>query len=140
MRYLNFLALNDAYFQRITPDDIEPIELGQAYERIIEPLRVGKLAVVKRGTSYTATGSIGSKRATITIHDENVPIAVIAICLHSRTATPLWRELYQGSNLPDLPPPAAPWVGVRYDVPETALPDWLDRLAWHAAWHLLNDE
>lgn len=136
MNHINFLALNDAYQLRITLDDIEPVELGRAYENLLEPIGRGQVATVKRGTGYTATGEIGSKRAVITVRDENAQLAVIAICLHSRTATPLWRELYQGSSLPDLLPPAAPWVAIRYDAPAAVIPDWIDRLAWHAAWHL----
>lgn len=139
MSYLNFLALNDAYFKRVTFDDIEPIELGRAYENLLQPISQGLAATVKRHTGYTATGEISGKRAVFTVSDEGIQIAVIAICLHSRAATSLWREIYQGGDLPDLLPPAAPWVCVRYNVPETALPDWLDRLAWHAAWYLLND-
>ncbi|NHR07455.1 hypothetical protein HA052_19880 [Chromobacterium haemolyticum] len=140
MKHLNFLALNDAYYQEITFDDIEPVELGSAYENLLEPLSSGRTATVRRGTGYTASGEIGGKRAVFTIRDEGVPIAVIGVCLHSRSSPQLWRELYHGEALPDLLPPAAPWVAVRYEVAETVIPPWLDRLAWHAAWYLAEEQ
>ncbi|MBE5528925.1 hypothetical protein A9J41_14395 [Laribacter hongkongensis] len=139
MKFLNFIALTDAYSRRITLDDIEPVELGRAYENLLAPVSAGETATLKRGTGYTATGEISGKRAVFSICDENVQIASIAVCLHSRAATPLWRELYQGGHLPDLLPPAAPWVAIRYDVPESDIPPWLDLLGWHAAWYLMEE-
>ena len=139
MDYLNFVVLNDAYTKRITRDDIEIVEYGRAFENVIDPIRRGTVATVKRSTGYTATGEISGKRAVITIYDEGAQIAAIGICLHSRASKSAWGELHQGGELPDLIPPSVPWVAVRYDVAEIALPPWLDMLAWHVGWYLLDE-
>ncbi|MCG9062965.1 hypothetical protein LH427_13755 [Laribacter hongkongensis] len=139
MKHLNFIVLNDAYRLRITLDDIEPVELGRAYENLLAPVMAGETAMLKRGTGYTATGEVSGKRAVFNIRDEGVQMAAIGVCMHSRAAQNVWKELYQGGELPDLIAPPAPWVAVRYDVPDTAVPPWLDRIAWHAAWYLVMD-
>ncbi|MCG9026308.1 hypothetical protein LH462_01600 [Laribacter hongkongensis] len=139
MEYLEFIALTDSYRQRITLHDIDQVELGHAYENLLAPVMTCKTATLKCGTGYTATGHISWKRAYFSIFDDDVQIASIAVCLHSTTATPLWCLLYLSEHPPSLPPSNDPWVAIRYDGPESATPQWLARLAWHAAWYLMEE-
>ncbi|MES2879167.1 MAG: hypothetical protein V4713_12155 [Pseudomonadota bacterium] len=142
MNQITYIALTDGYVERVTSNDVDPAEMAGVIDRSIEPVRVGGPGwALNRKSGYTCTGEIGSKRATFTLLDEGVPIAVLAICMHSRASTPLWNWLHDNAtrSLPDMNgPPAAPWVAMRYDVPEEILPDWIDWWAKTVGWALIT--
>lgn len=138
--FVTYIALNDSYAERVESIDVEPGSMGSAWERVIVPVHSGQAGIVKASGAYTATGRVGSKSSLIELRDEGVRIAVIGICLHSRSSEKLWRELLDGSPV-ELPSwgdaPQPPWCAMRYEVPETVLPDWLDYWAKSVAWSLL---
>lgn len=142
MNYLNFVCLNDAFSERVDAFQIEPVEIGRASEQVIEPIRAGLVATVKSSTGYTMTGTIQGKIASLVLCDEGTPIGLICICLHSRASQSLWESMYATAarELPDLiGPPSVPWLAVRYDVAEQALPEWLDQTAKSIAWTLATE-
>jgi hypothetical protein len=141
--FLVYVVLNDGTTERVSAADVDASEIAGVIDRTILPVQGGAPGwALNRRSGYTVTGDIGSKRALLTLHDETMPIAQIAICLHSRSSLPLWRQLSAGAvqNIPELPePPAAPWCALRYDVSELALPDWIHWWAKDVAWALVEN-
>lgn len=142
-KYLTFVALNDSYSERVEAIAVEPASIGAALERVIEPIRAGQRGIPRRNTDYSVAGEIGGKRSMFAVLDADVPIAAIAVCLHSRAADQLW-HLINDTAVTDLPdivgPPGVPWCAIRYDAPKAALPDWLDDFAKTIAWTLMTEK
>lgn len=140
MKFLTYIALNDGYAERVTAQDVDPAEMAGVIDRTIEPVRLRQQGwALNRKSGYYVRGEIGSKRSTLVLLDDTVPIAVVGVCTHSRASDGLWRWMHEHAvtHLPDMiGPPSAPWACLRYDVPETVLPDWIDWWAKTAAWAL----
>lgn len=138
--YIRYVALNDGYAENCEKEEIEPIDLGKAFENVIIPIYSGNIGV-KFKRDYSVSGELTKKKALISLLENGTEIAVVAICLHSRPAKKLWHELIS-SSLVDLPdfgdePPQAPWTSMRYNVPESELPEWLDYWCKSIAWSMI---
>lgn len=144
MSYLLYIALNDQIRERVTSADCDAAEQAGIIDRTLLPvLQTGQGWADSRKSGYTVHGEINSKAASFQLFDEGVPIAVLAVSLHSKTSARMWAWLHDHSPIPlpengDAPPPA--WAALRYDVPETALPDWIDWWAKHVGYALLTRE
>lgn len=140
MSYLTYIAINDGFAERIAAADVDPAEMAGVIDRSIEPVRAGGLGwALNRKSGYRVCGEIGGKGSMLMLLDETVPIAVLVVCTHSRASPGLWSKLHQQAvtPLPDMGgPPPAPWCCLRYDVPETVLPDWIDWWAKTVGWAL----
>lgn len=138
--YIRYVALNDGYAENSEKEEIEPIDLGKAFENVLMPIYSGNTGV-KFKHEYSVKGELTKKKALISLLKNGEEIAVVAICLHSRPANKLWNEIIQSSvvDLPDLgsEPPQAPWASMRYSVPEDELPEWIDYWCKSVAWSMI---
>lgn len=139
--YLIYASVTDGYSERAERAD--PAEEAYLIDRTLLPLAGGAEGYAdSRRSGYRVRGDLGSKRATLQLLDEGVPIAVVAVCLHSRASPGLWKWLrdHAPTQLPDMTEPPAPWVAMRYDCPEAALPPWIDEWAKGVGTALMNRE
>lgn len=135
---MHYIVLNEQSIERVTPQDIDPAELAGVIDRTVIPVQNGQTGhAFSRRLGYTVTGSIGGKRARLTLFDENALIAELSVCAHSRSSPSLWREAHGPMALiSDAPPP--PWCALRYVVAEVALPEWLDWWAKTTGWAIVD--
>lgn len=141
MTHLIYASVTDGYSEKAENPD--PAEQAYVIDRTLLPLAGGAEGYAdSRKSGYRVRGDLGSKRATMKLFDEGVPIAVVAVCLHSRSSKGLWAWLREHATheLPDLPEPPAPWVAMRYDCHESALPPWIDEWAKNVGHALLGRE
>lgn len=138
---VSFLSLSDAYEERFDIAEIEPVEIGSVYERVIVPIRSGEAATARVGTGYMIRGDISGKRAAFSLYDESVEIARAAVCMHSRASVPLFGQIAAGTEFSGTTPQflrlKVPWVVVSRTAPDHVIPDWLDALAKSIAASLL---
>jgi hypothetical protein len=130
MSYMIYVSITDGHSERAERAD--PAEEAYIIDRTLLPLAGGAEGYANsRLSGYRVRGDLGSKRATLQLLDDGTPIAVVAVCLHSRASPGLWKWLYDHATaeLPDMTAPPAPWVAMRYDCPEAALPPWIDNWA-----------
>lgn len=142
MNHINFITLNESRSERVTADDIDPVEMAGVIDRSILPVREGGQGwALNRRSGYYVRGEIGGKRSMLVLVDETAPIATLCICMHSRASESLWLWLHDHAAMP-LPgmigPPPAPWACLRYDVDAVVLPDWLAWWAKTTAWALAS--
>lgn len=144
MSHLLYTVPQDGLIERVTRLDCDASEQAGIIDRTLIPvLSSGQGWADSRKSGYTVRGEINSKAASFQLFDEGVPIAVLAVSLHSKTSAKLWAWLHDHSPHPllensDAPPPA--WAALRYDVPEAALPPWLDWWAKHVGYALMTRE
>ncbi len=144
MSHLLYTALNDQTRERVTQVDCDAAEQAGIIDRTLLPvLHTGQGWADSRKSGYTVRGEISGKAASFQLFDEGVPIAVLAVCLHSKTSGRMWSWLHDHSPVPlpengAAPPPA--WAALRYDVPEMALPSWIDWWAKHVGYALMTRE
>lgn len=144
MSHLIYIALNDQVRERVTQEDCDAAEQAGIIDRTLLPvLATWQGWADSRRSGYTVSGEIKSNSATFQLLDEGVPVAVLAVCLKAKASAGLWRwiKAHAATELPesgDAPPPA--WAALRYDVPEAALPSWIDWWAKHVAFALLTRE
>lgn len=141
MSYMIYASITDGYSERAENPD--PVEQAYVIDRTLLPLVAGAEGHAdSRHSGCRVRGELGKKRATLQLFDEGVPIAVVAVCLHSRASPGLWAWLSDGAatELPDLPEPPAPWVAMRYDCHESDLPHWIDEWAKTVGTALLHRE
>ncbi len=139
--YLIYASVTDGYSERAENPD--PAEQAYVIDRTLLPIAGGAEGFAdSRHSGYRVRGELGKKRSTLQLFDEGVPIAVVAVCLHSRASPGLWAWLrdHATSELPDMTEPPAPWVAMRYDCPEAALPPWIDQWAKTVGTALLHRE
>ena len=137
-----YRLLNDGRSQRITNEDCDAVEQAGIIDRTLLPvLETGHGWADSRRSSYTVTGNIGAKRSHFQLFDEGVPIAVLAVCLHQRANSATWGWLHTNAAnmiIQEHPAPPPPWVALRYDVHQAALPTWLGWWAKHVGFALLT--
>jgi len=130
---ISHLCLSDAYENWFDVAEVEPVEIGSIYERVIVPIQSGKVASARAGTGYTISGEIGNKRAAFSLYDEGVEIARLAVCMHSRASVPLFSQIADGTEFSGVTPQflklKVPWCVVSLTAPDHIMPDWLDALA-----------
>lgn len=134
MSYLHWLVLNDGTSERVSLDDIDASEESAAISRVLIPLTESEVGWPRgKNSPYTAVGEVSGKYALLRLLDERAPLADIAVCLHSRAASGLWRRLWpNGPNDDSMSvsfadkPQSSPWCAVRCYAPENVLPDWFD--------------
>lgn len=137
-KFVNVICQNDGYVERVTQDDIEPIEVGRVIESVILPIRsgAGVVQINQQHPSWTAAGDIQGKQAMFAVTCNGEVVADIAICLHSRSAERLWHQFTAsapaGVDLVDtIYPENAPWAVVRWRYqPENWLERWVLVLAY----------
>ncbi|MBR8657841.1 hypothetical protein KDH83_31475, partial [Achromobacter sp. Marseille-Q0513] len=92
---------------------------------------------------YAVRGEINASAASFQLLNEGCPIAVLAVSLNAKTSRRMWEWIHVHSPTP-LPEngiaPEPAWAALRYDVPETVLPDWIDWWAKHVGHALLHRE
>ena len=142
--FIHYIVLNDRTQERVPYSWADAGEQAGIIDRTLLPVAGGAQGWARgRKDGYTVSGDIGSKRAVLTLHDESVPIATLGVCLHSRPSAELWTMLHVDAVQPVVAfmrAPSPPWCALRYDVPETALPDWLDWWAKHVGIALATRE
>lgn len=144
MNHLLYIALNDQFRERVLPEDCDSIEQAYIIERSLIPvLLTGRGWADSRKSGYAVRGEIHPHSARFHLFDEGVHIADVAVALSDETSEPLWDGLHINSPRPlpengGAPPP--PWVALRYDVPEMALPAWLDWWVKHVGYALVTRE
>lgn len=127
MTHLIYASVTVGYSEKAEKPD--PAEQANVIDRTLLPLAGGSEGYAdSRKSGYRVRGDLGKKRATMQLFDKGAPIAVVAVCLHSRASKGLWAWLRNHAihTLPDLAEPPVPWVAMRYDCPESALPPWID--------------
>lgn len=144
MNHLLYLALNDGVRERVVIDDIDPVEQAGIIDRTLLPvLETGRGWADSRKSGYSVTGQISSNAASFVLLDEGVQIAVVAVSLHQKTSAKMWAWLHDHARapLPDNgPAPEPTWAALRYDVPEGALPPWIDWWGKHVGFALMMRE
>ena len=140
MTYLLYVVPQDDFSERVTREDCDAIEQAGIIDRTLLPvLQTGQGWADSRKSGYTVTGEIKSNAATFVLHDDSGPVAVLAVCLHSKTSAKLWQWIHS-PNVSDSAPPQPAWAALRYDVPEASLPPWLDWWAKHVGFALMGRE
>lgn len=145
MSYLLYIVINEQTRERITQIDCDAVEQAGIIDRTLLPvLQSGQGWADSRKSGYTVRGEINSKAASFQLLDENVPIAVLAVALNAKVSAKMWAWIHEHSPVPLLqengPPPSPAWAALRYDVPEVALPTWIDWWAKHVGYALLKRE
>lgn len=144
MTHLLYIAMNDQIRERVTQQDCDATEQAGIIDRTLLPvLAAGQGWADSRNSGYTVRGEINRNAASFQLLDEGVPIAVLAVALHAKTSARMWSWLHEHSAHPlpengTAPPPA--WAALRYDIPEAALPPWIDWWAKHVGYALLTRE
>lgn len=142
MSYLNYIVLNDQRQERVQSGDCDAAEQAGIIDRTLIPVySSGQGWADSRRSSYTVRGEINANAASFVLADEGVQIAALAILLHSKTSARMWAWLHDHTpvTLPENgPPPPPAWAALRYDVPEVALPPWLDWWAKHVGYALMT--
>lgn len=144
MNYVQYVVLNDGLRVRVTHDDCDAVEQAGIIDRTLLPvLATGQGWADSRKSGYTVTGQIKSNSASLQLLDAGVPVATLAVCLKAKASAAMWEWIKAHAVTPlldtgEAPPPA--WAALRYDVPEAALPSWLDWWAKHVAFALLTRE
>ena len=142
MSYLNYIVLNDQHQERVQSGDCDAAEQAGIIDRTLIPVySSGQGWADGRRSSYTVRGEINANAASFVLSDEGVQIAALAISLHSKTSARMWAWLHDHTpvTLPENgPPPPPAWAALRYDVPEVALPPWLDWWAKHVGYALMT--
>jgi len=143
-QHLLYIVINDGWSERVTQGDIDAAEQAGIVDRtLLQVLETGNGWADSRRSGYTVTGSIRSNAATFVLHDEGVPIATLGVCLKQKAGPGVWSMLRTNAagELPDIGgTPQPPWAALRYDVPETALPPWLDWWAKNVGFALMTRE
>ena len=144
MRHMLYIVLNDQHRERVTQIDCDAAEQAGIIDRTLLPvLATGQGWADSRKSGYSVRGEIRANAASFALYDEGVQIAVLAVCLHSKTSSRMWAWLNEHApiSLPDngVPPPPA-WAALRYDVAEVALPPWIDWWAKHVGYALMTRE
>lgn len=144
MSHLLYIALNDQTRERVMPGDCDASEQAGIIDRTLLPvLQAGQGWADSRKSGYTVRGEIHANAASFQLFDEGVPIAVLAVALNSKNSARMWSWIHEHAPVPlpdngPTPPPA--WAALRYDVPEIALPPWVDWWAKHVGYALMMRE
>ena len=142
MTHLLYIVLNDQHRERVTSIDCDAAEQAGIIDRTLLPvLQAGQGWADSRKSGYTVRGEIHANAASFQLFDEGVPIAVLAVALNSKNSARMWSWIHEHAPvpLPDngaAPPPS--WAALRYDVHESALPEWIDWWAKHVGYALLT--
>lgn len=142
--FLIYTVLNDSTRERVCREDCDASEQAGIIDRTLLPvLQTGQGWANSRKSGYTVRGEIHAKAASFQLFDEGAPIAVLAVSLHSKTSARMWDWIHEHAPGPlpsngDAPQPA--WAALRYDVPESVLPDWIDWWAKHVGYALMMRE
>lgn len=144
MSYLLYVVLNDQYRERVQSSDCDAAEQAGIIDRtLIAVYSSGQGWADNRRSGYKVRGEIHANAASFVLLDESVQIAAMAIALHSKASARMWAWLHDHSPgpLPDNgPPPPPAWAALRYDVPEVALPPWIDWWAKNVGYALMTRE
>lgn len=144
MSHLLYIVLNDQHRERVTQQDCDAAEQAGIIDRTLLPvLATGHGWADSRKSGYTVRGEIRANAASFVLYDEGVQIAVLAVALRSKASARMWSWLHEHApvQLPDNgPPPPPAWSALRYDVPEIALPTWIDWWAKHVGYALMTRE
>lgn len=144
MKHLLYIVLNDGWRERVTQQDCDATEQAFIIDRTLLPvLATGSGWAGSRKSGYIVTGHITNNSAKFDLADEGGKIATLAVALHSKHSEQTWALLHAHATapLPDNgPPPPPPWAALRYDVPEAALPPWIDWWAKHVGFALMTRE
>lgn len=144
MSHLLYVVLNDQIRERVTSIDCDAAEQAGIIDRTLLPvLQTGQGWADNRRSSYTTRGDIHANAASFVLLDEGVQVAALAVALNAKTSARMWAWLHDHAqtSLPEngSPPPPA-WAALRYDVPEIALPPWIDWWAKHVGYALMTRE
>lgn len=138
MAFLRHELLARGTAERITGYDMEPVDIGSVFERVIKPLQAGQTPAIHRGTGYTARGTASATRLQLTVFDEGVPVAVLGVCLRARDSAGLWAQVHEIAGwTPAGDAPPAPWSALAELMDQSVLPDWLRYWAKSVAYSLL---
>lgn len=144
MSYLDYIVLNDQHRERVEQADCDAVEQAGIIDRTLIPVySTGQGWADSRRSSYTVRGEIHSNAASFVLFDEGVQTAALAVALHAKTCARMWAWLHDHAqtSLPENgPPPPPTWAALRYDVPEVALPPWIDWWAKHVGYALMTRE
>lgn len=144
MSHLLYIVLNDQLRERVTQIDCDAAEQAGIIDRTLLPvLQTGQGWADSRRSSYTVRGEIHANASSFVLLDEGVQIAALAVALNAKTSMRMWAWLHDhaATQLPENgPPPPPAWAALRYDVPEIALPPWLDWWAKHVGFALMTRE
>lgn len=144
MSHLLYAVLNDGLRERVQREDIDASEQAGVIDRTLLPvLKNGQGWADSRKSSYRVTGEISRNAASFVLLDDDAQIAVLAVSLRQKTSGKMWAWLHEHarSALPDSgPAPQPAWAALRYDVPEMALPTWLDSWAKQVGFALMTRE
>lgn len=132
MSYLDVFNVSTVRHWRSVPEDVDPGELGRAFERVIVPIYAGGEGRPWRQGEFTASGEIGKKRSVLTLREAGQPLAVLGICLHSRASKPLLKML---AGIPDDEGLSVPWLVIRME--QDSMPPWVEPWALQVAWSLI---
>lgn len=144
MSRLLYIAINDQIREWVQSGDCDAAEQASIIDRTLLPvLTTSQGWADSRKSGYSVRGEIRANAASFALYDEGVQIAVLAVCLHSKTSSRMWAWLHEHAPMPlpdnGAPPPPA-WAALRYDVAEVALPPWIDWWAKHAGYALMTRE
>jgi hypothetical protein len=143
MKYLNYICVNDSYSERVDVLHADPVEVAAVIDRALLPLAQGaECGHANSRRTVQVRGELGAKLSTLVLSVDGEQLAAVVVCLHSRSSAGGWSWLREHSpcELPDMLPPAAPWVALRYDCTANDLPHWIDSWAKNAGLALLRRE
>ncbi len=105
---------------------ISHADVTQAFEDYVRPLAQRGWCLGEPGdSSYTVSGTLTPHFAKLTLFDEGVPVACIAVCLTPDSST----RLIHSMLAPAQAAPGnmvVPWVASRWLVDPLVIPPWLD--------------
>lgn len=131
MKYIRWTVLNDGVTEKVPEDWIDASEEAGVIDRTLIPIVSGGKGRINRNLPFGVTGEITSKGALLTLDYEGAPIAVIAVCLHSRSAPALWAAAHNAIGKELGARPEAPWCAIAQLAPYEVLPADFD--AWSQA-------
>lgn len=140
MKYIHWVVLNDGVTEKVTEDWIDASEEAGVIDRALIPIVSGGNGHINRNLPFGVTGEITSKGALLTLDYDGAPIAVIAVCLHSRSAPALWEAAHRAVDKEPGARPAAPWCAVAQLAPYEVLPADFDVWSQAVATALLRRE
>lgn len=144
MTHLNYCVVSTGCSAQVRQAEIDAAEQAGVIDRALLPVAAGQRGwAFNRKSGYYVTGEIRGKGANFVLLDDAVPIALLAVCLHQRSSAAMWESMHagaQGLATFGAQPPQPAWAALRYDVPEVALPPWIDWWAKHVGYALMTRE
>ena len=108
MTHLLYVVTKDGFREKVISEDCDAVEQAGIIDRTLLPiLATGQGWADSRKSGYRVTGEIKTNAATFLLSDEGVPIATLAVCLHSKTSNKLWEWIHSPAVPQELPPPPA---------------------------------